>query len=156
MQYLVTLNNLEQTIEFAKYIAESIVPNFVVALKGDLGAGKTTLVRNILYSMGIVGSVKSPTYTLVEPYKSGDTDIYHFDLYRLVTPLEWEDAGFNDYFTSSSICFIEWAEKANCYIKTIDWQIIIDIHNTGRRITINSFSNKGNACLQKLMKHADD
>lgn len=154
MQYLAKLNNLDATENLAKLMAESIVPNFVVTLMGDLGAGKTTLVRQILYSLGVTGSVKSPTYTIVEPYKIGGLDIYHFDLYRFNDPEEWFDSGFDEYFVHHSICFIEWAEKAEEYLPVVDWQLTFSVVDETRHLLINAQSDKGIKCLDQLIKLA--
>lgn len=144
------INSLEQTEQLAQKIVNVIVPDFVVTLNAPLGAGKTTLVRDILYALGVKGTVKSPTYTLVEEYKVGDFDIYHFDLYRFVDKEEWFYIGFDEYFTSQSIIFIEWANKALGLIPQIDWEINISIQSESRVITIISKSIMGAECLRKL------
>lgn len=161
MQYLTTLVDLNATLNFAQQIAKSIVPDFVVAVSGDLGAGKTTLVRGVLYDLGVTGNVKSPTYTIVEPYSVGNVDIYHFDLYRFNAGEEWLDSGFDEYFTKNSICFIEWAEKAYQYLPSIDWWLKIiavsdaEAAKDQRSVQITSLSDKGTECLSQLIKHAD-
>lgn len=151
MQYSFKLHNLEQTEHFAKQIAALLVPNFVITLTAELGSGKTTLVRHILYALGVTGSVKSPTYTIVEPYSVAGLDLYHFDLYRFNDPEEWFDAGFDEYFVQHSICFIEWAEKAMELIPVVDWQIIIDVLDETRVVTISTTNNKGIQCLEQLI-----
>jgi tRNA threonylcarbamoyladenosine biosynthesis protein TsaE len=154
MQYVTQLANLVATQKFAAALAESIVPNFVVSLNGDLGAGKTTLVREILHRLGIVGSVKSPTYTLVEPYFINGLQIYHFDLYRFNDPDEWFESGFDEYFGNNCISFIEWADKARDYLPPIDWALTIVVANEVRHIEINPTTDKGRECLQQLTKVA--
>jgi tRNA threonylcarbamoyladenosine biosynthesis protein TsaE len=154
MQYTIKLPNLHATKEFAKLISQSINPNFVITLKGDLGAGKTTLVREVLYHLGVVGSVKSPTYTLVEPYIANDIQINHFDLYRFNDPDEWIESGFDEYFSSNCICFIEWPEKADSYLPQVDWKLQITVDDETRSIEINPQSDKGRQCLMQLTKIA--
>lgn len=173
MQYLTTLTNMDATLKFARQIAESIVPNLVIALTGDLGAGKTTLIRGVLQQLGVEGTVKSPTYTIVEPYIVRGLQVYHFDLYRFNTAHEWLDGGFDEYLSSGGICFIEWVEKAQGLISPLDWHLTISLNNSypiesevinatiqnpsmeqERLVEINSMSIRGKECLQKLMKYA--
>lgn len=152
MQYLIKLNNLDETMKFARSIAQAIVPNFIITLSGELGSGKTTIVREVLHSLGIKGSIKSPTYTIVEPYKINNLDLYHFDLYRFNDPEEWFESGFDEYFEHHSICFIEWAEKAIEFIPVIDWQISIKVAGIVRQIEVKTDSEKGKICLNQLIK----
>lgn len=119
-------------------------------LEGDLGAGKTTLTRGILRGLGFAGRVKSPTYTLVEPYVVSNLYLYHFDLYRFSDPSEWEDAGFRDYFNRESVCLIEWADKAEGLLPTPDWLITLVPEGEGRQITLIANTEHGAACLATL------
>lgn len=100
------------TIAIGKKIAPHLPLGSTIFLHGDLGAGKTTFTRGVLQGLGHQGRVKSPTYTLVEPYHVGNGTIYHFDLYRFNDEEEWEMSGFREYFNPQSICLIEWPEKA--------------------------------------------
>lgn len=122
-------------------IGENLIPfckpPFVVFLQGDLGAGKTTLVRGFLRGLGYGGAVKSPTYTLVENYTLDDKKIYHFDLYRLRDPEELDFIGIRDYFNQDSICFIEWPEQGHSYIAKPNMICEIDFLEGGRKIKIN-------------------
>lgn len=152
MKKIFEISSLLVTQDLAKKLAPVIVPDLVLTLNGNLGAGKTTLTREILFAMGVTGRVKSPTFTLVEPYEVNNVEVYHFDLYRFDNPEEWLDAGFDEYFNSNSICFIEWAEKAENLIPQIDLVIDIEIISPeSRKITITSQNNKGDACLNQLI-----
>ncbi|MCE2705638.1 MAG: tRNA (adenosine(37)-N6)-threonylcarbamoyltransferase complex ATPase subunit type 1 TsaE [Proteobacteria bacterium] len=153
---MIKINNLSDISIFAKNIALCLSPNFVIALNGNLGAGKTTLVRSILQELGVIGRIKSPTFTYVEPYQVGDTEIYHFDLYRFCDEIEWFDLGFDEYIKYNSICFIEWAERATMAIAKIDWKITIDIGNDeARAIRVVAITEEGSTCLEKLTKLVD-
>ena len=104
----------------------------LIFLNGELGAGKTTFSRGFLRFFGHTNAVKSPTYTLVEPYELESVSVYHFDLYRLVDQEEFYYLGFEDYFTSNSICLIEWPEKAGDFLPCCDIGINIGIDNEKR------------------------
>lgn len=126
------------TVHAASILARQMRPGQVIYLHGDLGAGKTTLVRGILHALGHVGKVKSPTYTIVEPYSLAVGSCYHFDLYRFQDPEEWEAAGFRDYFNPASICLIEWPEKAGNILPDADVEIRFEILPHGRVLHITS------------------
>ena len=126
------------TIHAAGVLATQLQPGQVVYLHGDLGAGKTTLVRGILHALGHSGKVKSPTYTIVEPYNLAVGSCYHIDLYRFQDPEEWEAAGFRDYFNTTSICLVEWPEKAGYLLPDADIEIQFDILPQGRILHITS------------------
>ena len=155
MQLKLNLTHLSDTELLAKHMAQSVIANFVVTLNGNLGAGKTTLVRSILRELGITGTIKSPTFTLVEPYQIELLSIYHFDLYRFANEHEWYDLGFDEYFTNNSLCFIEWADKAMGLIPQIDWQINLNINGEVRIIEITTMTAKGEECLKKLTQRVD-
>ena len=99
----------------------------VIELRGELGAGKTTLVRHLLRALGVQGRVKSPTYAVVEPYELAGLSIWHFDFYRLNDPREWEDAGFRDIFAGPGLKLAEWPEKAAGYMPTADLVISLTV-----------------------------
>ena len=123
-----------------------------IFLAGELGAGKTTLTRGLVKAYGHEGAVKSPTYTLVEPYEFGDGNIYHFDLYRLSDPEEVEFLGVEDYFASTNLCVIEWAEKGDGFLPRPDIKIDITIEGNGRRVHWQSETSKGADICQKLIE----
>ncbi|AIO65955.1 bifunctional tRNA (adenosine(37)-N6)-threonylcarbamoyltransferase complex ATPase subunit type 1 TsaE/phosphotransferase [Burkholderia oklahomensis] len=124
-----------------------------IQLYGDLGAGKTTLVRAMLRGLGHAGRVKSPTYTLVEPYalarSDGELEVYHFDLYRFSDPAEWADAGFREYFNSGAICVVEWPQRAGALLGVPDLVFSLDVDGEGRLLTARAYSASGKACLER-------
>ncbi|WP_184100137.1 tRNA (adenosine(37)-N6)-threonylcarbamoyltransferase complex ATPase subunit type 1 TsaE [Silvimonas terrae] len=144
------LTDENATLALGAQLAAAMQPGMTVFLEGDLGAGKTTLTRGILRGMGFAGRVKSPTYTLVEPYAVSNLNLYHFDLYRFQDPMEWVDAGFRDYFNPHSICLIEWADKAAGLLPTADWTIRLEPFADGRNIEIQAHTEHGKACLAQL------
>lgn len=146
----ITLADENATLTCARRLATMLVPGLVVYLFGDLGAGKTTLVRGILQAMGYSGRVKSPTFTLLEPYQIGDRHVRHFDLYRLNSPQEWESAGFNDEIDGNNIVLIEWPAQALEQLPPADVEIHLEILNAGRNMTLRAVSPKGTGCLKQL------
>ncbi|TFH09756.1 MAG: tRNA (adenosine(37)-N6)-threonylcarbamoyltransferase complex ATPase subunit type 1 TsaE, partial [Nitrosomonadales bacterium] len=126
------LENESITLALGAEIATILRPGFTVFLKGNLGAGKTTFARGILRGLGYEGKVKSPTYNLVELYKFSRLYFYHFDFYRFDAPVEWEEAGFREYFNENSVCLVEWPEKAEKLLPIADIQIVFTIIETGR------------------------
>jgi tRNA threonylcarbamoyladenosine biosynthesis protein TsaE len=138
------------TMDFAQRLAAQLKPGMVIYLQGDLGAGKTTLVRAVLNALGYTGRVKSPTYTLLEPYQVADLGLRHFDLYRMNDEEEWESAGFRDEFNGHNIFFIEWPDKARNSLPPADVEIGFEILPQGRKIEILSHTTMGNTCLKQL------
>ncbi|WP_036265387.1 tRNA (adenosine(37)-N6)-threonylcarbamoyltransferase complex ATPase subunit type 1 TsaE [Methylobacillus glycogenes] len=147
------------TLALGAHLAQVLVPGINIYLHGNLGAGKTTLVRGLLHALGHQGKVKSPTYTLVEPYVVASDDnaalnLYHFDLYRFIDPEEWEAAGFRDYFNPQSICLVEWPEKAHGLLPAADLDIHIGLspspQTAGRQVSISANTASGKQCLAKL------
>ncbi len=128
------------------------IPNSggMIYLQGDLGAGKTTLTRGLMRAFGYQGAVKSPTYTLVEPYEFDLCNIYHFDLYRLADPEEVLYLGTEEYFDSANLCLIEWAEKGAMWLPQADLQIDIVSQGTGRLLTCQNLTEKGAIIAKRL------
>lgn len=121
-----------------------------IFLSGDLGAGKTTLTRGLVRGYGIEGAVKSPTYTLVEPYEQPGCNLYHFDLFRLADPEEVEFLGVGDYFDEANLCVIEWAEKGKGYLPAPDLEISLSHEGVGRLIHWQPRSPRGQSIVKKL------
>lgn len=143
------------TLAFGASLASVIEPNLTIYLHGDLGAGKTTLVRGLLHGLGFVGKVKSPTYTIVEPYEISTSQhllfsLYHFDLYRFNDEEEWEAAGFRDYFNPSSVCLIEWPEKAAHILPMPDIDVRFEMQGAGRTVRVTAHSAHARRCLQRI------
>jgi tRNA threonylcarbamoyladenosine biosynthesis protein TsaE len=139
----------------AAAIVQHPVPGMVVWLEGDLGAGKTTLVRGLLRAAGESGPVKSPTYTLVEVHVVSGLNFYHFDFYRFNQAEEYLDAGLDEYFSGSGICLVEWPDKAAPYLPAPDMRIELCVapgtEGEGRTASITAASAKGRTCLAGVM-----
>ena len=136
------LATAEQTEQLGAQLYNNRSNKQVIYLIGDLGAGKTTLVRGFLRAAGHQGTVKSPTYTLVEEYKVNGQVFFHFDLYRLVDPEELEWIGIRDYFDQDAICFIEWPERGQGWLPEADVVINLKPENTGRQVEIIYKANR--------------
>ena len=128
----VSLKNEEGTVEFGGVLAKACNGKGVVFLHGDLGMGKTTLCRGVLNALGHNGHVKSPTYTLVEPYELPEYVVYHFDLYRLGEPEELEFMGIRDYLDQQALSIIEWPEKGAGVLPEADIEIFFEQQGLGR------------------------
>ncbi|MDT8429266.1 MAG: tRNA (adenosine(37)-N6)-threonylcarbamoyltransferase complex ATPase subunit type 1 TsaE [Pseudomonadales bacterium] len=158
----VFLADEEQTMAFGRLLAKALSePHGAVEsvagrlfLQGDLGAGKTTLVRGVLRGLGYQGAVKSPTYTLVEPYEWDGMAIYHFDLYRLSNPEEVAFLGVEDYLRAENLCLIEWPENGASCLPGADLLLILDTEGTGRRLAWQALTDAGRKIEQRLIELA--
>lgn len=146
----VQINGEEAMVAWGRRLGEALADGGTVFFHGDLGTGKTTLCRGVIHAFGHEGPVKSPTYTLVEPYRYRGVDIYHFDLYRLGDPEELEYIGFRDYFDGSSVCLVEWPEKGAGMLPTADLDIFVKYMDGGRQLRILSSGQRGGIILKKI------
>ncbi|MEY3785092.1 MAG: ATPase with strong affinity [Pseudomonadota bacterium] len=140
-----------ETLRLAENMAGYLCPGMNLYLKGELGAGKTTFVRGLLRGLSYQDKVKSPTYTLVEPYSFDKFTIYHFDLYRFKDEIEWDDAGFREYFNNSSICLVEWPEKAGHILPDPDILIELSHASHGRHLHLIGYTSIGVECLKTII-----
>ncbi|RCS57342.1 tRNA (adenosine(37)-N6)-threonylcarbamoyltransferase complex ATPase subunit type 1 TsaE [Parvibium lacunae] len=172
---IVALPDSLATEKLGQALAQTLQPGMQVHLHGDLGAGKTTLIRALLRGLGVSGRIKSPTYTLVEPYEIARLPLhpqpqaqnqvelhplskiylYHFDFYRFSDPREWLDAGFAEYFRADSVCFIEWPEKAANTLPQHDLSVSLNHASSAeyadfRTATLQAYSERGQGCLNHL------
>jgi tRNA threonylcarbamoyladenosine biosynthesis protein TsaE len=139
-----------ETLALGADLAPCLQGGMVVYLRGELGAGKTTLARGILRAMGYAGRVKSPSFALVEPYNLSRLYLYHFDFYRFNDPREVDEAGFREYFSSDSVCLVEWPEKAAGKLPPADLDIVLRVSGSGRQVEIGAGTEGGRLCLERL------
>ena len=144
------------TVAFGQALGHAAKQGAIIFLQGDLGAGKTTLCRGVLQAFGHQGPVKSPTYTLVEPYQFDQQSVNHFDLYRLDDPEELEYMGIRDYFSADNLCLVEWPERGAGYLPTVDIEISLTLPTrslqAGREIRCEAKSPRGKQICQQLTK----
>jgi tRNA threonylcarbamoyladenosine biosynthesis protein TsaE len=141
------------TLALGAALSRALEPGLTIFLQGDLGAGKTTLVRGVLRGLGHAGPVKSPTYTLVEVYEVSRLHLHHFDFYRFHDPREWIDAGFRETFNGRNVSLIEWPERAGSLLPSADVRIDLESSNSGRSASLRSLSLRGQKCLAVLAEN---
>jgi tRNA threonylcarbamoyladenosine biosynthesis protein TsaE len=135
-------------------LASALAPGLVIYLHGDLGAGKTALTRALLHALGHKGAVRSPTYTLAEPYRielaGRPVNVIHYDLYRMSSPEEFLDAGFREDFDGKNICIVEWPEKGEPVLPAPDVRVSLSVSGPGREVELLALSEPGLLCLDRL------
>lgn len=145
----ILLKSPEDTEAIGARLADMLEAGDTVFLNGQLGAGKTTLVRGVLRQLGHAGAVKSPTYTLVEPYDTPRGKLYHFDLYRIADPEELEYMGMRDYL-NQGICLIEWAERAREILPNPDLDITLNVAGNSRKMEAQATTLRGDNLIDGL------
>lgn len=141
------------TVSFGQRLGKAVRKGAVIFLRGDLGAGKTTLCRGVLQAFGHDGAVKSPTYTLVEPYQLAEVTLYHFDLYRLGDPEELEFMGIRDYFSDEAICLVEWPDKGEGCLPLADLELALKVADNGRLLLLTALSARGEKIATELVRN---
>lgn len=150
MTVTINLANESETLALGAKLAQLCPTPCIIYLQGELGAGKTTLVRGFLQSLGYRQTIKSPTYTLVESYEINDQTIFHFDLYRLRSSEEINDIAIRDYLKIPAIMLIEWPEKGSGYLPGPDLILHLQAQGLGRQLQITTNSATGKKLLQQL------
>lgn len=150
MKIIKQVTSAEAMADLGGELARALTSGAIIFLHGQLGAGKTTFTRGFLYGLGYVGKVKSPTYTLVEPYELAAHPVFHFDLYRLNDPDELTFIGIQDYFIPGAVCLIEWPEKGNPLLPQADLACYIEFIDAGRVVTLTAHTAIGEKALQKI------
>jgi tRNA threonylcarbamoyladenosine biosynthesis protein TsaE len=138
------------TLALGAKLAAVLEPALKIWLLGNLGSGKTTLARGLLRALGHPGPVKSPTYSLIEPYVVSRLNLYHFDFYRINCPEEFLDAGLEEYFSETGVCIVEWPQRAVPYLPSPDLVITLSPHEHGRQATITAKTETGRRCINRL------
>ncbi len=138
------------TAALGQALAPGAAPGRVLHLRGDLGAGKTTLVRGLLRGLGYTGRVKSPTYTWVEPYSVSSLHFYHFDFYRFKDRSEWLSSGLREYFNPQALCVVEWPEKAGELLNAPDLEVVLQFAGEARNASVAARTDRGAEWLSSL------
>ncbi len=147
---LLRLDDEARQVALGECLGRALEGCGLVYLEGELGAGKTTLARGVLRAYGHRGAVKSPTYTLVEPYELDDVRIHHFDLYRLGDPEELEFIGGRDLLAGDALCLIEWPARGEGWLPEPDLRICLVLAGTGREARLEARSPRGEQLLTRL------
>ena len=150
MSWSLALADEHATVRFGRLLGALLTDPIVIFLEGELGAGKTTLTRGVLRSMHYEGAVKSPTYTLVEPYELPDRSLYHFDLYRLSDPEELEYLGFRDYLDAAAVVLVEWPSRGAGLLPLPDLRVQLSITGSERKAEVLGYSERGCEIIASL------
>lgn len=145
-----TLRDEVATVALGAQVAAVLMPGMLVFLRGELGAGKTTFCRGLIGGLGHRGAVKSPTYTLVEPYEDTQPPVYHFDLYRLGAAAELDEMGLRDYLDSQHLCLVEWPERGTGVLPPADLIITLTLGDHGREVVLEAVSLRAVTALAQL------
>ena len=148
------LSDERATAQWGARLLAALRAPLSIHVKGDLGTGKTSLVRAVLRASGHTGPVPSPTYTLLETYEGGPFCVHHFDLYRLADPEELEMIGTRDYFAEDSVRFIEWPERGRGFLPDPDLEIVLNVEGLGRRLEVEAHTASGREVLKDMVDGA--
>jgi tRNA threonylcarbamoyladenosine biosynthesis protein TsaE len=141
------LEDAEATNRLGSRLAGCVAPGMRLYFRGELGSGKSTLIRGLLRGLGVRTRVKSPTYTLVEHYVVSRLHLYHFDFYRFLGAREFADAGLADYFEGDGVCLVEWPERAGELLPRPDLEFALAYSGAGREVRASAHSAAGERCL---------
>jgi tRNA threonylcarbamoyladenosine biosynthesis protein TsaE len=139
------------TLQLGLQLGHALQPRLIVYLRGELGAGKTTVARGALRGLGYAQKVRSPTFTLVEVYQLSSLYLHHFDFYRFKHPSEWVDAGFREMFEGDSVCLVEWPEKVGALLPPADLELCLMHEENGRRAWVFARTEAGTTCMRRLI-----
>lgn len=142
------------TLRVGEALAGGVAAGRVLHLRGELGTGKTTVVRGLLRGLGFTGRVKSPSYTLVEPYSISRLNLYHFDFYRFKDRSEWLSSGFREYFNTDSVCLVEWPERAGTLLAAPDLELRLEFAGEARRAILQAHSPTGDVWLLSFLSRS--
>jgi tRNA threonylcarbamoyladenosine biosynthesis protein TsaE len=151
VEHLIDLPDEAATLRLGAAFAPGACNGLTLYLRGELGSGKTTLVRGLIRGLGSEERVKSPTYTLLEYYAFSRLNLYHFDFYRFKDPSEWLSSGFQEHFGPESLCLVEWPERAGALLTPSDLEVVLETHAAGRRARLRARTSAGEAWLASAL-----